>query len=258
MVWCAEARCDTPQAAVKLPVELELILAVDASGSVSAAEFNLQVEGLAVAFRDPEVIRAIGNAGSIAVAVMQWSSPGQQVLAVDWKVLSDAASAEAMAREIEAAGRVIMGETALDAAIRFATAELESNAFLGRRRVIDVSGDGATNWGGNPDQARDRAVAAGITINGLAIINEQPELGSYYRERVIGGPGAFVMMAADYDDFARAMRLKLIEEIGPRPAAARREPEHDAHALHIDMEGPTRIGFTGGAMQWKVGVTARP
>lgn len=206
-------------AEAQVAVELELILAVDASGSVSPAEFDLQVRGLASAFRDPEVIAAIRSAGGIAVALMQWSSPGQQVLAVDWSVVSDAASAESVAQRIIAAGRVILGETAIDGALRFAMAELSANAFSATRSIIDVSGDGATNWGRNPDDARDLAIAAGITINGLAVANEQSDLGRYYREHVIGGPGAFVITAADYGDFARAMRIKLIEEISGRPAA---------------------------------------
>jgi hypothetical protein len=210
--------CSQP-AVAQIAVELELILAVDASGSVSPAEFDLQVQGLANAFRDGEVIAAIRNADGIAVAMMQWSSPGQQVLAVDWSVVSDAASAESVAQRIVTAGRVILGETAIDGALRFATAELTANAFSAPRRIIDVSGDGATNWGSNPDDARDLAIAAGITINGLAVANEQSDLGRYYREHVIGGPGAFVITAADYVDFARAMRLKLIEEISGRPAA---------------------------------------
>jgi hypothetical protein len=203
------------------PAELELLLAVDASGSVSTAEFDLQVQGLAAAFRDPEVVTAIRNSGphGVAVALMQWSSPGQQVIAVDWSVLSDRKSAEVMASKIIAAGRLIMGETAIDAALNFATAQVLGNDYSGARLVIDLSGDGATNWGASPDKTRDRALAAGITINGLAIENEQSDLGRYYQDHVVGGPGAFVITATDYADFARAMRLKLIRELGGKVAA---------------------------------------
>ena len=210
-------------ASAQEPVALELMLAVDASGSVSPAEFDLQVQGLAGAFRDDEVTAAIRAAGGIAVALMQWSSPGHQVLAVDWAVVADRDSAETMTRRITAAGRLILGETAIDGALRFALAELAANSFSGARQVIDVSGDGATNWGPLPDHIRDQAVAAGVTINGLAIVNEQPDLGRYYREHVIGGPGSFVIVAADYADFARAMRQKLIEEITGRPTAGRQQ-----------------------------------
>ena len=208
-------------AVAQTPVPLELILAVDASGSVSDDEFDLQVKGLAAAFRDPDVISAIRDAGpgGIAVALMQWSSPGHQVMAVNWQVVSDRASAELLAQQIIAVGRLILGETAIDRALRFAVAEISTNDYSGRRWVIDLSGDGATNWGGLPDEARDEAVAAGITINALAIVNEQPDLDRYFQDHVIGGIGAFVVTATDYEDFARAIRFKLIEEIQGRPAA---------------------------------------
>jgi hypothetical protein len=209
------------RAAAQIPVPLELILAVDASGSVSPDEFDLQVKGLAAAFRDPDVISAIRDTGpsGIAVALMQWSSPGHQVMAVNWQVVSDRASGELLAQRIITVGRLILGETAIDRALRFAMAEISNNDYSGRRRVIDLSGDGVTNWGGLPDEARDDAVAAGITINALAIVNEQPDLDQYFQDHVIGGIGAFVVRATDYDDFARAIRLKLIEEIQGRPAA---------------------------------------
>lgn len=210
-----------PARAAASQVDLELLLAIDASGSVSAAEFGLQVHGLAAAFRDSDVVAAFAAAqNGVAVGVMQWSSPGQQIMAVDWTVISDRSSAEAFARRIIAAGRVILGETAIDAALKFAMGELSRNLYEGRRRIIDLSGDGASNWGPLPGASRDRAVAQGITINGLAIVNEQPDLGRYYRDHVIGGAGAFAMTARDYEDFARAMRLKLIEEIAARPAAS--------------------------------------
>jgi hypothetical protein len=209
-----------PEAKAVQPA-VELVLAVDASGSVSSEEFDLQIRGLAAAFRDPEVLAAIQSAGpqGIAVALIQWSSPGQQVVAVDWTLIASRESAELMADKIIAVGRLILGETAIDPAIRFAVAQLQGNAFHGQRQTIDVSGDGATNWGASPDRARDLAVAAGVIINGLAVANEQPDLGGYYRDHVIGGPGAFVITASDYNDFARAMRMKLIEEISGRPAA---------------------------------------
>ncbi len=206
-------------ATAQTAVDLELILAVDASGSVSEAEFDLQVRGLAGAFRDPDVVAAIRDAGptGVAVALVQWSSPGQQIVAVDWSVVSDGDSAAALAQRILGAGRLIMGETAIGDALAFSMGLLTTNEFAGRRRVIDVSGDGETNWGPSPDRARDRVVAAGITINGLAVANEQPALGEYYRAHVIGGTGAFVVAATDYADFARAIRIKLIQEMRAGP-----------------------------------------
>jgi hypothetical protein len=232
-------------AVAQTPVPLELILAVDASGSVSADEFDLQVKGLADAFRDPAVISAIQSIalGGIAVAVMQWSSPGHQVMAVNWQLVSDRASAELLAQQIITVGRLILGETAIDRALMFAMAEISTNDYSGRRRVIDLSGDGATNWGGLPDRARDEAVAAGITINALAIVNEQPDLDQYFRDHVIGGLGAFVVTASDYEDFARAIRLKLIEEIQGRPSAdfARDRPFGTASNFRMLLRHPSRF-----------------
>jgi hypothetical protein len=218
-------------------IELLLVLAVDASSSVSADEFELQMRGLAAAFRAPEVVQAIVETEprGIAVALVQWSSPGSQVVALDWTFVDDPASAEALAQRIEDRGRLILGETSIEGALTFSTGLLQRSGFAAERRVIDVSGDGQSNWGPDPDAVRDLAVASGITINALAVSNEQANLGAYYRDHVIGGPGAFVLAAADYADFARAMRAKLLQEIGgevissapPRPwLAARTEAKH--------------------------------
>jgi hypothetical protein len=202
-------------------VDLELVLAVDSSGSVDFAEFELQAGGLARAFRDPEVIEAIEGAApnGIAVSVIQWSGRRQHLTVVDWTKVTDAASAGALATAIEAAGRVLIGETAIADALRFAADELAYGPFHGARRVIDVSGDGPTNAGSDPDPVRDAAVLAGMTINGLAILNESPTLDRYYADHVIGGPDAFILTASDYDDFARAIRLKLLREIRGAPLA---------------------------------------
>lgn len=206
--WAGPA---VPQTAV----DLELMLAVDASGSVDAREFDLQTQGLAAAFRDPEVSAALAAyaPGGAAVALMQWSGRGQQVLAVDWTLVRDRAAAHAFADAIAGAGRRLLGETAIADALAFAIDQLERNRFRGARRVIDLSGDGPTNAGGNPDPLRDAAVALGITVNALAIVNEAPVLDYYYAERVVGGPGAFTMVAKDYEDFAQAIRRKLLREI---------------------------------------------
>jgi hypothetical protein len=202
-------------------VDLELVLAIDSSGSVDFGEFQLQAHGIARAFRDPEVIAAIAGAApkGIAVAVTQWSGRGQHLVTMDWTLITDAASAHALAARIDAMGRVLIGETAVADALRFAHEQLESGPFRGTRQIIDVSGDGPTNAGGDPDPARDAAALAGITINGLAILNESPRLDRYYAEHVIGGSDAFVMAARDYDDFAHAIRHKLLREIRGAPLA---------------------------------------
>jgi hypothetical protein len=207
------------------PVELQLVLAIDASGSVDAREFDLQLGSIASAFRDPAVVRAIEAArGGIAVTLMQWSDPGHQMVAVPWMLVGDADTAAQFAARVLAAGRLIHGETAIAPALLFAQGLIEESALAARRRAVDVSGDGATNWGVDPDAARDRLVADGITINGLAIINEQPELERYYRDHVIGGPAAFVITAADYEDYARAIRLKLLREIEGAPVGFKSPP----------------------------------
>jgi hypothetical protein len=205
----------------QIEVDLELVLAVDSSGSVDFNEFELQARGIARAFRDPEVIEAIEGAApnGIAVSVMQWSGRREQLVAVDWTKVTDAAAAAALAAKIQAMDRILIGETAIADALRFATAHLQYGGFRGARRIIDVSGDGPTNAGGEPDPMRDSAARAGITINGLAILNESPTLDLYYADHVIGGPDAFIITAHDYEDFARAIRLKLLKEIRGAPLA---------------------------------------
>ena len=202
-------------------VDLELVLAVDASASVDSEEFDLQVQGFAEAFRHPEVIaaiRSIGNSG-IAVAVVQWAGLRQQALTVNWTLVGDAASGEAIAGRITDAGRRLVGATHIDNALRFSIELLADSPFQGRRQVIDVSGDGEANIGASPHSAREAAVAAGITINGLAVLNEVPDLARYYGGQVVGGAGSFLMTAQDYNDFAIAIRLKLIQEILGAPVA---------------------------------------
>jgi hypothetical protein len=209
-------------AAAQGMVDLELVLAIDSSGSVDFGEFELQSGGLARAFRDPEVIEAIEGAApnGIAVSVIQWSGRRQHVVMVDWTRVTGAPSAAALAAKIDAAGRTLIGETAIADALGFAAGQLASGPFRGARRIIDLSGDGAANAGGDPDPMRDAAVSAGITINGLAILNESPTLDRYYAAHVIGGPDAFVLAARDYRDFAEAIRQKLLKEIRGAPSAA--------------------------------------
>ena len=203
-------------------VDLELVLAVDASSSVSAEEFDLQMRGFADAFRHPAVaaaIRATGDLG-IAVAMIQWSDNRRQHMAIDWRHLSSAESTEAFAGLIDATPRFLDGGgTAIGGAIEFSARAIERNAYQGVRRVIDISGDGRANQGAQPSKLRDLAVLQGITINGLAILNEDSSVDSYYYSSVIGGTGAFVMTANNYEDFAVAMLEKLIKEIGAVPVA---------------------------------------
>ncbi len=212
-----------PALAQERPVDLELVLAVDASASVSNAEFDLQIRGLADAFRHHSVVRAIRATGELglAVALVQWAGDQQQILSIDWMTLRDAPAAYRFAEEVEHVIRSTAGNTAIGGALEFAIGELEGNGFDGRRKVIDVSGDGRNNHGPAVWLARDLAVVRGITVNGLAILNEDPTLDRYYVTNVIGGTGAFVMTANDYDAYRLAIVAKLIREISGAPIAAR-------------------------------------
>jgi hypothetical protein len=200
-------------------VDLQLVLAVDSSGSVNFREFELQAVGIASSLRDPEVIEAIERwtPNGVAVSVVHWSGRSQQLVAVDWTRVGDRSSLQALAARIEAMRRTMLGETAIGDGLGFAIDHLERGAFRGARRVVDVSGDGKSNAGAPPGPIRDAAAAAGITINGLAILNDDLTVDLYYADHVIGGPDAFVMTARNYRDFARAMRLKLLQEIRGAP-----------------------------------------
>jgi len=202
------------------PVAVQIVLAVDVSGSVDQSRFELQREGYAAAFRSPAVLQAIRSTttGSIAVAVMQWTGPTLHVVAVDWTLIDDDASAARFADAIARAPRVLFsGGTSISGAIDYARTMLARSPFAAQRQVIDVSGDGANNRGRPAEDARDEAVAAGVAINGLPILTLEPELDVYYREHVIGGPRAFVIAARSYEEFAQAIRSKLITEIAGEP-----------------------------------------
>lgn len=222
------------QAQGGIPVSLELVLAIDASSSINRNEFGLQMQGLAEAFRDPQVHQALAVGGTPGVAVMllQWADSRHQSISVPWQVVFTPAEAEAFADAIDATPRfVVGGGTAIGSAITFATRLLLTNDYVGGRMVIDVSGDGRANQGEIPVRARDAAVAAGIVINGLAILNEDPALNVYYRQYVIGGPGAFVMTARDFTDYRDAIVEKLIREISAAPMALGPAPLPDPTAL---------------------------
>jgi hypothetical protein len=204
-------------------VDLKLVLAVDSSSSVDAEEFALQMEGIARAFRAPELVAAVegGVHRAIAVTLVEWSNASWQRENVGWTVIRDAASAHAFAAEVETAPRLIYGgATSISGALRFALKQLAAGAMAADRAVIDVSGDGSHNQGAPVAEARRVALAAGVTINGLAIVNEEPDLEQYYRGEVIGGPGAFALAARDYEDFGRAILRKLLREIEAVPVAS--------------------------------------
>lgn len=208
-------------------VELELVLAVDTSMSVGAEEFVLQMAGYASAFRHPAVVQAIeGSAGGIAVTLVQWADSYQQAASIEWTWVGDRASAASLADRMAALGRRFIGPgTALATALSYCLRRFEDSGFEGQRRVVDLSGDGRDNRGPRVTMIRSLALTSGITVNGLAILNEEPFLDRYYERQVIAGPDAFVVAAADYEDFAEAIVKKLVREIaGPQIAKAPRVP----------------------------------
>jgi len=216
------------------PVALELVLAVDCSSSVSTGEFHLQMEGIAQAFLHPDIVAAIEATApeGIAVSLLLWSSEANQVQSVGWTHLTDAATAAALAEQIRGTPRVVGGgSTAIGAAIMHGLDLIRRNGFSGERKAIDVSGDGAANQGPEPERAREVAAALSVSVNGLAILNEDPALALYYEREVIGGPGAFMVTARNYRDFAKAILKKLLLEIGGTPVAQRRQDERSAPRL---------------------------
>lgn len=207
-------------------VDLALVLAVDASGSVDQVRFELQKQGYVAAFRHPRVLNAIqsGPTQSIAVIMMQWTGPALQVIAVPWTRITDAASVNAFADAVAKAPRALFGGgTSISGAIDTSMALLFDNPYKAPRRVIDISGDGSNNRGRPVNQARDEAVRQGVGINGLPILALEPDLDRYFEQNVIGGPGAFVVAAKDFETFGDAILKKLIAEIAsaqPPPAFA--------------------------------------
>lgn len=214
-----------PAAAQAAPaVDLLLVLAMDASGSIDPDEFRLQREGLADSVSHPQVVAAIASKplGRIAVAMVEWGSPGGAATVVDWTEVRDAASAQALAAALRDAPRSRQSYNAIGDAIAHSAALIAAAPFRAEDKVIDVAGDGPDMRSYLPaPEARDAAVERGIVINGLAIeiapVTRFGEpLGLHYERHVIGGPGAFVISAQDRRDFARAMRAKLIREIAGR------------------------------------------
>lgn len=208
-------------------VDVLLVLAADVSRSIDDGEFELQRKGYAAALGDPRVLRAIINGPhqSIALSYIEWSDAPEQSVVVDWTRIHDGEDAAAVAAAILKAPRSFRSRTAIGAAIDFAKQRLGAASDIGDKRIIDISGDGTSNSGDAVTDARNRALAAGITINGLAIINTQAGPGflmhtqplgglpEYYRQNVIGGPGAFLLQVENFGTFAEAMVRKLVNEI---------------------------------------------
>ncbi|MDX2103469.1 MAG: DUF1194 domain-containing protein [Alphaproteobacteria bacterium] len=217
------------QAANKtIPVDLELVLAVDVSRSIDSEEFELQRQGYASALSNPKVLRAIqgGAIGAIALTYVEWSGVDQQRVIVPWTLVRSEDDFERVASDILAAPRAFAAYTSISAAIDLAVELFRTSPYEGARQVIDISGDGANNSGRAVEVARDAALAEGIVINGLPIMNDrgnpfgrpEPKLDDYYRDFVIGGPGAFVVPAESFVTFSDAILAKLIREITSLPS----------------------------------------
>ncbi|HTZ76732.1 MAG TPA: DUF1194 domain-containing protein [Stellaceae bacterium] len=208
-------------------VDLQLVLAADVSISVDNDEFRLQRDGYAEALTSPAVLEAIrhGPNHAIAVCFLEWSGSAAQQVVVDWMVIRDGEVAKVFADALRTAPRSFAGATAIGAGIDFAMKQFLRSGVDSPRRVIDVSGDGDNNTGRPVEYARDDAIKAKVTINGLAIVNEHPAagfighvqpvggIGYYYRTRVAGGPDSFVIEINNFADFAEAMKRKLVAEI---------------------------------------------
>lgn len=216
-----------------VPVDLQLVLAVDVSRSIDDEEYALQKDGYAKAFINPSVLKAIQESGQgrIAVTLVEWSGAEFQKVAVPWTLISDAASGQSFSDAILRAPRSFWGWTSISGAIDASVQVLAQSNFVGARKVIDVSGDGVNNSGRPALAARDDALQHGITINGLVIMDERPNPGvlnaeqepldQFYRDNVIGGPGAFVIAIKGFDTFAVAIVNKLVREIAGLPTARR-------------------------------------
>jgi hypothetical protein len=215
----------TPVPVSDYAADVNLVLAVDASGSVDDERFELQKEGYAKAFFDPKVLNAIkaGNEQAIAVSMIQWTGPTLHLVMVPWMLIKDEQSAKAFAAAVAAAPRQLMGGgTSLSGAIDFSAQLLNTSPFRSPKRVIDISGDGSNNLGRPAEQARDEAVQQGIRINGLPILAVEHDLDQYFRQNVIGGPGAFIIPVINYDAFADAILRKLVQEISQDQAPRRK------------------------------------
>jgi Protein of unknown function (DUF1194) len=214
-------------------VDLLLVLSSDVSRSVDHPKFLLQREGYAAAISDPQVMDAIksGPHQRIAICFVEWSGFGAQKLVIDWTIIDGPAAARKFGDQLLELPRSFADRTSISGGIEFSTAQLERAPFEGARRAIDVSGDGTNNAGRDVKLARDETLAKGVVINGLVILSDRPVpwnaehtnppggLEKYYQDNVIGGPGAFVLVAENFNSFGRAIVKKLIAEIAflPKP-----------------------------------------
>ncbi|MDP1966641.1 MAG: DUF1194 domain-containing protein [Reyranella sp.] len=220
-----------PAARAADAVDMLLVLAADVSRSVTPPKFKLQREGAAAAITHPDVVKAItsGPNRRIAVCFVEWATAGQHNVVIDWTVIADGGAARSFGDRLVELPRSFAGSTSISSAIDFAVSQLERAPFASERRVIDVSGDGNNVSGRSVVDARDEAVAKGITVNALVILtpieqsirpdhtNPPGGLEKYFRDNVIGGPGSFTIVAEGHEAFGRSLTKKLIQEIAGLP-----------------------------------------
>jgi hypothetical protein len=215
----------------EVAVDLELVIAVDVSTSMSQDEQRVQRQGYVSALRNPDVLQAIksGRRGRIAMAYFECARPEYQRVLVPWTVIDGPSDAAAIADAIAGQPVIPQGETSISSALLFAGQLLKTSGFMSDRRIVDISGDGPNNTGTQVQWTRDALIARGVTINGLVVslLHGPPDmiesfslsyLESYYRHCVIGGPGAFVLSVGDPADFNKAIRHKFLTEIAGPPA----------------------------------------
>ena len=211
---------DAVDRGARAAVDVALVLAVDSSGSISEQRLMMQIQGYLDALRHPWFTEAVqgGRHGRIALTFVEWTDARRQDQVVGWTVIEDAAGAHAFATTVQNALRPLPGWTSISAAIDYCVRLLNRSGLVTERKVIDISSDGVSNDGRSVTAARDDAVKAGVTINGLPIVEIDPALDAYYRANVIGGADSFVIVAQNMDNFAEAILRKLLVEVaaGPR------------------------------------------
>ena len=230
-----------PVQADNVEVDVELALMVDVSRSMEPWELELQRRGYAEALVSDQVIGVIQNGfiGKIAVTYVEWAGNGSQRIVVPWTIIDGKESADVVAQRLTQNFPIGLMHTSISGALRFAIEDIQANEFDGLRRVVDISGDGPNNAGGPVRRARDRAIEAGLVINGLPLMTWEernlfgiPDLDVYYLNCVIGGPGGFVIPVNDWDDFPMAVRQKLVLELaGPTSALVTQRPAQDYNCM---------------------------
>ncbi len=234
---------NAPRTAQADDVDLELLLAVDVSTSVDSVEARQQRNGYVAAFREPALLQAIqdGPYGRIVLSYVEWAGENYQRTIVGWTVIDSAQSAEAFAKTLEDSPISSAPSTSISGLIDFARNAFEINGYKGLRQVVDISGDGPNSAGRSAALARDEAISAGITINGLPVLSSRPDpvagapatgVERHYRRYVIGGPGAFLLNVAEFENFAPIVLKKLIREIRGTVPSAQLAPDLVNHAHH--------------------------